>query len=334
MTIKEIDKKPVLNDFLWTYQEEPHKTRRHEIIKTHPEVIKLCGHEPLTKYIIFFVVIFQLVSAYLLRNEKWLSIKFFLYAYIFGATANQNIFLAIHELSHNLVFKQPKLNQYFSIFANLPIGVPYSASFKPYHLLHHKYLGEDGTDADLPTKLEAVLLNNVLGKAFFCTFQLFFYAIRPVFIKRLPFTFLHIINLLFQLLFNIILIRLVGTGAFFYLILSSFLAGSLHPCAGHFIAEHFSLVKDKNDAIDTFSYYGILNVLTYNVGYHNEHHDFPFIPWTRLPKLNSIANEFYRNLPYHTSWIYVLWQFITDDRVGLWCRIKRKKGLIRKSQKK
>ncbi|KAG4301963.1 hypothetical protein PCK1_001939 [Pneumocystis canis] len=334
MNNKKAFKKLILDDFLWTYQEEPHRTRRREIIKAHPDVIKLCGYEPLTKYIICFVVIFQIISAYLLRNEKWVSIKFLLYTYFFGATANQNLFLAIHELSHNLVFKNTKFNQYFSIFANLPIGVPYSASFKPYHLLHHKYLGEDGTDTDLPTKLEAILLNNVLGKAFFCTFQLLFYALRPILLKRMPLTFLHISNFLFQLLFDIILVRLAGSGALFYLILSSFLAGSLHPCAGHFISEHFSLVKNTDEALDTFSYYGILNILTYNVGYHNEHHDFPFIPWTRLPKLNIIANEFYRNLPCHTSWIYVLWQFITDNRVGLWCRIKRKKALTQKLQQK
>ena len=36
-----------------------------------------------------------------------------------------------------------------------------------YHLEHHKYQGEDGVDTDLPTNLELILLNNVLGKVFF-----------------------------------------------------------------------------------------------------------------------------------------------------------------------
>ena len=116
--------------------------------------------------------------------------------------------------------------------------------------------------------------------------------------------------------------------------MSSFLAGSLHPCAGHFIAEHYVFGKQQpTSSLDriapvpeTFSYYGPLNILTYNVGLHNEHHDFPAIPWTRLPALRDIASEFYDDLPSHQSWVRVIWQFIWDKEVGLWCRVKRKGG--------
>ncbi|KAJ8097403.1 fatty acid desaturase-domain-containing protein [Lipomyces tetrasporus] len=317
------------SEFFWTYQEEPHRTRRMQILKAHPEVTKLCGHEPLTKYVITGVVALQFLTAYLLRNTPFFSLKFLLTAYVIGATANQNVFLCIHELSHNLGFKKPIHNRLFAIFANLPIGIPYSASFRPYHLIHHKHLGDSALDADLPTALEAIVLQNVAGKAFFATFQILFYAVRPMFVMKLPFTHIHLLNVIVQLVVDYVMVKTWGGKALVYFITSSFFAGSLHPCAGHFIAEHYVLNPAQaplNSDIpppETYSYYGILNLFTYNVGLHNEHHDFPFIPWTRLPLLTQIAREFYEPLPYHNSWIKVIWDFVLDDNVSLWCRVKR-----------
>jgi len=118
------------HDFFWTYTEEPHRTRRMAIIKAHPEVTKLCGPEPLTKYVVLGVVSLQIATAYLLRNTPFFSWTFFLTAYVIGATANQNLFLAIHEISHNLAFRSAGMNRAIAIFANLPIGIPYSASFR------------------------------------------------------------------------------------------------------------------------------------------------------------------------------------------------------------
>ena len=94
------------------------------------QVTKLCGPEPLTKYIVLAVVALQIVCAVCLRNTPILSLRYVLSAYVIGATANQNLFLAIHEITHNLAFKTPLANRLFAVFANLPIGVPYSAAFR------------------------------------------------------------------------------------------------------------------------------------------------------------------------------------------------------------
>lgn len=84
----------------------------------------------MTRWLVLLVVAIQVTAACLLRNTTFFSWTFFLTAYIIGATANQNIFLAIHEISHNLAFKSPRANRLLAIFANLPIGIPYSASFR------------------------------------------------------------------------------------------------------------------------------------------------------------------------------------------------------------
>ncbi|KZP25649.1 hypothetical protein FIBSPDRAFT_950067 [Athelia psychrophila] len=80
------------------------------------------------------------------------------------------------------------------------------------------------------------------------------------------------------------------------MIVSSVWAGSLHPCAGHFIAEHY--LWDGLEQ-ETYSYYGPPNVLAFNVGYHTENHDAPSIPWTRLPALPALAPEFYDTIASH-----------------------------------
>ncbi|KAG5417861.1 DES1 [Candida metapsilosis] len=321
----------VLNEFYWSKEGEPHALRRKLILAKYPEMKKLMGYEPKTKWYVLFVVLLQLSVAIYLRNTPVFSWKFFILAYVIGATANQAIFLAIHELSHNLLFKKPLHNKLFAIFTNVPIGIPYSASFQPYHQLHHKFQGDEYLDTDLPTRFEAVIMSNLLGKVFFATCQIFFYALRPMFITQIKFTYIHLLNVFHQLAFDYIWVNLFGWKSFGYFIMSSFLAGSLHPCAGHFIAEHYVLNENnrpRGEGIpvppETYSYYGSLNLLTWNVGYHNEHHDFPFIAWTKLPEVRRIAADFYDPLPEVTSWCGVIWTFIFNDVNTLWSRVKRK----------
>ncbi|WWD08436.1 hypothetical protein V865_006548 [Kwoniella europaea PYCC6329] len=341
--LRQIEKMESNPDFLWMTTEEPHRSRRMAILKAHPEVRKLMGPTLTTPPIVFLVLTIQFTAAYLLRSHHPFSIPFILTAYIVGGTANQNTFLSIHEITHNLAFKSIKANKILAIISNLAIGIPYAMAFKGYHIEHHKFLGEDGIDTDLPSKLEAMILDNVAGKTFFATFQILFYALRPGFIRSQKPTIWHGINVLAIIAFDILLVKSWGWNSLIYLIMSSFFAGSLHPCAAHFIAEHYlmngplptkeELVKDGQGdnedwliqglAQETTSYYGWLNVLCYNVGYHNEHHDFPSVPWTKLPELHRIAKEFYDPLPSHESWPYVTWKFITDPSIGMWSRAKR-----------
>ena len=179
----------------------------------------------------------------------------------------------------------------------------------------------------------------------YSTFQILFYALRPGFIRSQKPTWYHLLNAVFILAADFLLVKSAGWAPLLYLLFSSFFAGSLHPCAAHFIAEHYlmSEVASEVEAVDpqghetelehvralsqeTTSYYGWLNILCYNVGYHNEHHDFPSVPWTRLPQLREMAKEFYDPLPVHKSWPIVTWKFISDPRVGMWSRAKRQAG--------
>jgi sphingolipid delta-4 desaturase len=185
---KEVEFVDPFPDFLWMTTEEPHRSRRMAILKAHPEVSrclwillsetsvggadlgqvrKLMGPTPLTFPLVLLVLSTQLCLSYLLRHSRPFSPLFLLTAYALGGTLNQNTFLAIHEITHNLAFRSIRANKFLAIIANFAIGVPYAMAFKGYHIEHHKFLGEDGIDTDLPSRLEAVILNNVAGKTFF-----------------------------------------------------------------------------------------------------------------------------------------------------------------------
>jgi hypothetical protein len=56
------------------------------------------------------------------------------------------------------------------------------------------------------------------------------------------------------------------------------------------------------------------------VGYHNEHHDLPSIPWNHLPEVRQAAPELYNSLVFHTSWTKLLFRFLFDPNITLFSR--------------
>jgi len=307
------------HDFEWSYTEEPHATRRKEILAKYPQVKTLMGSDPNLKWIVTAMVVVQVAAAYVAASLSWPLI--ILAAYVFGGTINHSMSLAIHEISHNLAFghSRPMANRFLGIFGNVIIGLPTSITFKRYHLEHHKYQGVDGVDMDVPSAMEGFLFRNTFTKIIWVLLQPFFYAFRPLFLLPKPVTGLEIVNWIVQIAFNAAILYFFGVKSLVYLISGSFLAMGLHPAAGHFISEHYMFLRGQ----ETYSYYGPLNAITFNVGYHMEHHDFPYIPGSRLPLLKAMVPEYYDNVPHHDSWCKVIYDFITDPNIGPYSRVKR-----------
>ncbi len=308
--------------FAWTDRVEPHVPRRKLLILRHPEIRKLFGYDSRQSYAIIFLVLLQLALAASMKGVQahagWLPVA--ILAYVIGAVLNHALAMGVHEASHHLVASTPVRNRWMAIFADIPVVLPGAMSFWRYHADHHRYLGIERRDNDLPSRFEVRWLgNSALAKSLWLFFYFFFAVFGRGFLNR-PNRWEMINFLVVGVTTNLLLWFFLGPVSVVYLLLSTFFGFGLHPVAGHFIHEHYSFTTDGQE---TYSYYGLLNKIAFNVGFHNEHHDFFTIPGSRLPELHAIARDTYGTLASHRSWTKVLLEFIFRKDLGHFSRIVR-----------
>jgi len=306
------------SDFIRVDYMEPHASRRIKIMQKYPQVRELFGPCPRTKWVVTFVVLIQLTMAYFAPYLSWPWLVFL--TWLVSGTLNHCLSLATHELSHNLAYEETWKNHALGFLCNISMGFPSTVTFRKYHLEHHQYQGVEGVDTDIPTQIEAKLIKNGrFTKFLFLCLQPAFYALRPQIANPKTVTAIEAINMVLVYGSDILIYYFFGTKAIFYLVVGTLMGLSLHPMAGHFLAEHY-VWHEKNE---THSYYGPLNFFGWNVGYHVEHHDFPRIPGSRLPLLHKMAKEFYPVNPKYQSWVGVMWNFVFDDEMGSYNRVMR-----------
>jgi len=307
-------------DYIHLNYPEPHVERTKEILKKYPEIRTLFGNTPSTAVWTVGIIALQFSIALTLENTTWWMV--ISAAWIIGAIIEHALFVIIHDCAHNLVFKRPSWNKALGIIANLPGVVPAAIGFRNFHLLHHRNMGELGWDADIPGPKEAAWIGK---SAFRKALSLLFFTlilglIRPARLKKVNLLDAWgVTNGISSIGTGLLILYFFGWSSFFYLILSCMFGIGLHPLGGRWIQEHYIFKQGQ----ETYSYYGPLNKLCFNVGYHNEHHDFMMVPWSRLPKVRKIAPEYYDNLFSHTSWTKVLLQFIFDPNLTGFSRIVR-----------
>ena len=309
------------NDFVYSEVSEPHRIRTKDILKVHPDIRKLIGKNPNTIFAIIGLVGLQVALAWFTSAQSWWIV--FIVAYLIGAFADHALFVMIHECAHKLLFKKPAANRLAGIFANLPQLFPSSVSFERYHIKHHSFQGVHELDADLPNHWEAKLIDNYfIGKAIWLLFYPIFQVFRISRLKEIkPFDGWVALNWVAQILFIAAIWLWLGPKAVVFLLASFFFSVGLHPLGARWIQEHY-LTHSKDQ--ETYSYYGVLNTVAFNVGYHNEHHDFPSVPWNRLPQIKAGAPNFYNTLFYHKSWTKLFFRFLFDKEISLYSRIVRK----------
>jgi sphingolipid delta-4 desaturase len=318
-----MSKEPTMTSaFDFSTPAQPHPERTKAILRQHPDVRDLMGRNPWTAAILIAVVLLQAGLAALMGHLGttywWLAL---IAAYLVGAFANNCLYVIIHEATHNLIFRDRRLNKLAAIAADLPNILPAAIGFSICHLEHHAYQGDYDRDADLASHWEADLVGNRwYAKAIWLILFPVLQVARPARFSSISvMNRWTILSVVAAVTFDIAIVLFCGWNGLLYLAASVLFALGLHPLGARWIQEHYTLDPKQ----ETFSYYGPLNFLTLNVGYHNEHHDFPSIPWNRLPALRAKAPEFYDTLESKQSLSRLLAQFIFDPRYSLHSRVVR-----------
>ncbi|MEO0312279.1 MAG: hypothetical protein RIQ89_1936 [Bacteroidota bacterium] len=309
-----------MNSFKQASYAEPHRLRTRQILRDHPEVRHLIGKNINSIFFIIGMTTAMVLLSFLLKDANWWLI--ILMAFGIGAFLNHALFVMIHECSHNLIFKGKALNYWASIIANLPHLFPTAVSFTRYHIKHHTHQGVFELDADLPDHWEAKLFGKTtVGKALWIALFPIFQGIRTFRLKEIkPIDSWILLNWIVQLAFNAVVLYFWGPKAFCFLLISFFFSVGFHPLGARWIQEHYLTLDPEQE---TYSYYGPLNKVAFNVGYHNEHHDFPSIPWNKLPALKNKAPQYYDSLKSHQSWTRLFLRFLFDKNIDLHKRIVR-----------
>ena len=308
-------------DFTYTDQKNPHVDRSRTLLKKYPELRKLMGPYRPSALWILAIVTLQIFIAYLLADVHWGWVIGL--SWLVGAVISHALFVFVHEACHNLVMKSSWANQLFGILSNVGQGFPSSVGFRHFHLLHHSNMGEYEYDADLAFYNEARWVKNIWWrKIIWYLGFMFIEVLRPLKLKTPKMKVgWAVLNFAVVIASNIALWYFLGPKALAYVLMSTAFGVGLHPVGARWVQEHYIFKEGQ----ETYSYYGPMNLLSFNVGLHNEHHDLYRVPWVHLPKLTKTAPEFYENLYAHRSWTKLFLQFIFDPKIDLYARIVRQR---------
>lgn len=288
----------------------PHTSRAREILRRHPEVKQLFGQNPYSAVAILALVAVQMIIGWSLIQAPWWLV--FVLAYTVGACVNHALWVLIHECTHHLIFRRKTWNYWLALIANVPMVIPTAVAFSIGHLKHHKFLGDHEHDADMASAWEGRLLcggffGRLLWQALYPMILLVRVQMRDKSYQPISWKNWWWVNVAVQVTFVVVWFTVFGRGSLAYMFLSSYLSLGPHPLGMRWIQEHYVYKPEQ----ETYSYYGPMNTLAFNIGYHNEHHDIPSIPWNRLPKLKRMAPEMYDHLYAHHSWgrmwLHFLW---------------------------
>lgn len=260
-------------------------------------------------------------SYYFWTLELWL---FFIIAIYMHGTVCAFAINAVHELSHQTVFKNKFLNNFF-LYGFSFIGWINPYLFWKSHTEHHKYTLHSPHDREIELPIKYTLFDfvlaiignprnlfNILKETLLNTcgvtsneWHKYLFANsnsnRPIFTWARTLILIHLSIFIFSIWHKIWVLPILT---------------SLTPCYGQLLfwlcnnTQHTGLSKYTSDfRLNSRTFYinPIFRFLYWNMNYHIEHHMYAAVPCYNLPKLHNIIKN---DLPPIQSGLFRTWREI------------------------
>ncbi|MGR3715095.1 MAG: fatty acid desaturase [Shimia sp.] len=321
-------------------QSRRHNEMRKQALAAHPELADLAGTQPLTVLALPILLAVHWGIAWLVSDQPIWVIG--VTALLIGQLVYHSASSLIHETCHKLIFRAPAPKLAFDLALEFILtSYGKQLTYQHQHVTsHHPFVGDYENDYEhedicaLQAR-QSVFRAHPTWQPFLTALTLFIHALPlgSVFLagQIMPRIYLVLSGrpnrdpqprfsgtrataremrpyIGASLASNLLMLALLGPWALLYHIwsLSLFLGKLGITNLGQSLSEH------PGDDLEspTRSTYGPINWLLFNTGFHNEHHSFPNVPWTRLPVLRRTAPEVFHATA-ERSYVGAWWDQIT-----------------------
>lgn len=322
-------------------QARRHNKMRREIVARSTMARALSGPNPWTVMAVPILLSIHWGMAWLVSGSNVLVC--FLAAFFIGQVVIHATGALVHETAHRLVFKTDISKLLFDLCLEVILGsFSKQLTYQHQHVSsHHPFMGNYERDYEHEDICSFNARRHLLAGSPVMQRMM---TLLTLLLHVLPFGFLiadEVLPRCYKFLTGqvvsdkarhigssepaaferwlFIAVSLVANGALFWLFgfwgwlyhnwsLSLFLGKFGVTNLGQSLSEHEG--DDENNP--TYSDYRATNWLFFNTGYHNEHHTFPNVPWTRLPKLRRLAPDvFNRQNP--RTYFGLWWRHLRSD---------------------
>ena len=322
-------------------QSRRHLQMRKEALRDHPELRALAGADYRTALALPALLALHWGMAWAVSGTNLLIV--FLAAFIPGQIIVHATGALVHETAHKLIFRGPKSKLAFDLGLETILGsFSKQLTYQHEHISsHHPYIGDyerdyehedicafkartmliDGSPRLARFMTVATLIVHLLPLGFFISDEIFPRAYQRLTgrvakdrERHIPSTKAPVwqrnLFIAWSLGVNVILFILFGFWGWLYhtWALSLFLGKFGITNLGQSLSEH----AGNDNETPTRSTYGPINWVLFNTGYHNEHHTFPNVAWTRLPALHDAAPEVFHSRA-EKSYFGYWWDHVKGD---------------------